>query len=185
MVDVSLHILDIVQNSIRAGARKIHIIIVEDIRNDILKITVVDDGKGMDETMVSKVTDPFFTSRKTRKVGLGIPLLKQNAEMCKGGLSIQSKPGKGTTLEVRFQYSHMDRPPMGDIAGTMKILIAGNPEIEVEFEHKINNEGFRFTTKEIKQTLDGIPISEPDVLNFIESMINDNMKALHEFTGNK
>lgn len=180
MVDLSLHILDIVQNSIRAGAKLIRISIKEDIQQDIYSMVIEDDGRGMDGETLTKVTNPFYTTRTTRKVGLGLPLLKQNAEMCEGKLSISSEPGKGTLLEVVFKHSHIDRPPQGDIASTMKILIAGSPEIDFEYHHKVNSSGFQLATKEIKDTLDGVPINEPEVLSFIESMINENIKALHE-----
>lgn len=180
MVDLSLHILDIAQNSIRAGATLIRIVIAEDFQKDLYSIVIEDDGKGMDEITLAQVTNPFYTTRTTRKVGLGLPLLKQNAEMCEGQLSISSEPGKGTMLKVVFKHSHIDRPPQGDIAATMKILIAGSPEIDFEYQHKVNGDGFKLKTKEIKETLDGIPINEPEVLSFIESMISENIKALHE-----
>ncbi len=134
----------------------------------------------MDNKTLSNVTNPFYTTRTTRKVGLGIPLLKQNAEMCDGKLQLFSESGKGTKLEVFFRHSHIDRPPQGDIASTVKILIAGSPEIDFEYHHTINNNGFRLTTQELKQTLDGIPVNEPLVLAFIENMINENLKALNE-----
>lgn len=180
MVDLSLHILDIVQNSIRAEARLVRIFIFEQLTKDMLTIRIEDDGRGMNEEMVSKVINPFYTTRKTRKVGLGIPLLKQNAEMCDGTLHITSKPSKGTMIEVFFKHSHIDRPPLGDIASTMKILIAGSPTVDFEYHHKVNEEGFQVTTKEMKETLEDISITDANVLAFIESMINENIKALHE-----
>jgi hypothetical protein len=180
MVDLSLHILDIAQNSVRARATLIQIMIVEDLERDLYKIEIEDNGSGMDEQTLSDVTNPFYTTRTTRKVGLGIPLLKQNAEMCEGKLLMFSELGEGTKLKVYFRHSHIDRPPQGDIASTVKILIAGNPEIDFEYHHTINRDGFRLTTQELKQTLDGIPVNEPEVLAFIESMINDNIKALNE-----
>ena len=180
MVDLSLHILDIVQNSVRAGATMIQIMIQENLETDLYKIVIEDNGSGMDENTLSDVTNPFYTTRTTRKVGLGIPLLKQNAEMCGGKILLFSELGKGTKLEVYFRHSHIDRPPQGDIASTVKILIAGNPEIDFEYHHAINRDGFHLTTLELKQTLDGIPLNEPEVLAFIESMINDNIKALNE-----
>lgn len=116
MQTLSDHILDIAQNSIRAQASRVEIDLQENATEDSLVITIKDNGCGMDEAIVAKVTDPFFTSRTVRKVGLGIPLFKQNAEATGGNLKIESKTGEGTIIEAKFGLSHWDRPPMGDIA---------------------------------------------------------------------
>ncbi len=127
MRELALHLLDIAENSVAADAGKIQIEVSEDTLADRLKMSVEDDGRGMDEALVARVVDPFVTSRTTRKVGLGIPLLKAAAEACKGGLTIQSALGKGTRIEVEFQRSHIDRMPLGDLGATFLTLVVGYP----------------------------------------------------------
>ncbi len=127
MRELALHLLDIAENSISAGAQNICIRVEEDLHNDRLRMSVEDDGRGMDAEMVARVVDPFVTSRTTRKVGLGIPLLKAAAEGCEGGLMIESQPGKGTLVSVDFQHSHIDRMPLGNLAGTLLTLEIGHP----------------------------------------------------------
>ena len=134
MEDLSLHILDIVENSIAAGAKNIRIKIIEEKKKDFLAVEIIDDGKGMDDKTLKKVLDPFYTTRNTRKVGLGLPLLAQSAEESGGNIKIESKPGKKTTVKTTFSYSHIDRKPLGDVSETLKVLIAGNPDINFIFE---------------------------------------------------
>jgi len=136
MEDLSLHILDIVENSITAGAKKIKIKIIEEEKKDLLAIEIIDDGKGMDEKTIKKVLDPFFTTGNTKKVGLGLPLLAQSAEESGGSIKIESKPGKKTTVKATFGYSHIDRKPLGDVGETLKVLFAGNPDIHFVFEYQ-------------------------------------------------
>ena len=150
MEDLSLHILDIVENSIVAGAKKIEIKIIEEKKKDSLTIVITDDGKGMDEKKLKKVLDPFFTTRNTRKIGLGLPLLAQSAEESGGSIKIESEPGKKTTVKATFGYSHVDRKPFGDMGETLKVLIVGNPDINFSFEYQkdgvknlLDTEGFK------------------------------------------
>jgi hypothetical protein len=132
----------------------------------------------MDADMLLKVTDPFFTTRTTRKVGLGLPLLKQNAERTGGSLTIKSKPGMGTEVETIFGYSHLDRIPTGDIAGTIALTVSSNPAIDFIYKH-ITPEGiFVFDTREIKEILEGVPISDPQVIAFMKNLIGENLEAI-------
>jgi anti-sigma regulatory factor (Ser/Thr protein kinase) len=165
--ELALHLLDIAENSVSANASTIHIQVIEDIRNDQLLMSVTDNGRGMDAETVAKVTDPFVTSRTTRKVGLGIPLLKAAAEGCKGYLKIQSEPGKGTCVDVNFERSNIDRMPLGDIASTFLTLLIGSPDVHWIFTYKVDEAEFVFDDQEIKETLDGVSMTEPDVLKFI------------------
>lgn len=188
MKEISLHLLDIAENSIAAGATNIRISVKEDLPNDRLSACVEDDGKGMDEETVKKVIDPFVTSRTTRKVGLGIPLLKEAAEACNGKLVIQSTPGKGTRVTVDFQYNHIDRMPLGDLAGTWLTLLIANPDVDWIFEHQgtlpgsnQENSRFYFDSKLIKKELAGIPLSEPDVISFLKEYFNEGIKTNHDF----
>jgi len=145
--DLSLHILDIAENSIAAGAQNITIRITQDTQRDRLVLVIVDDGRGMDEETVRKVTDPFFTTKSVRRVGLGLPLLEEAARMANGNLSIRSRPGRGTRIKATFGLNHIDRKPMGDIAQTLKTLIVAHPEIRIRFHHRCDGEVFVFDTK--------------------------------------
>ncbi len=135
MEDLSLHILDIVENSIRAGAKKIEIRIIVDKKKDLLDIKIIDDGEGMDRKMLKKVLDPFYTTKNTGRIGLGLPLLAQSAEESGGSIKIKSKPGNGTKVRATFGYSHIDRRPLGDISKSLKVLIAANPDIDFIYEY--------------------------------------------------
>jgi signal transduction histidine kinase len=177
MRDISMHILDIIGNSVRAGATLVEVSILEKTKEDTLQLSIKDNGCGMDKETIALAMDPFFTSRKTRKVGLGIPLLQQNAQLSGGDISIQSEPEKGTEIGANFIRSHIDRPPLGDIAGTISLMVGGNPSVEFTFQHVLDNEKFSFDSREIKQILDGVEITEPKVINFIKQMIEEN---LHE-----
>ena len=179
MRELSLHLLDIAENSISANAKNICITCVEDSKTDLLQMSVEDDGKGMSAEMVAKVVDPFTTTRTTRKVGLGIPLLKAAAESCNGFLTIESQPGKGTKLTVQFQRSHIDRMPMGDLPGTILHLVVANSHIHWVFNYTFNNTPFVFDDAPIKDALDGVPMSEPDVLHVLEEMIDSGIKEVN------
>ena len=150
MQDLSLHILDIVENSIRAKASRIEIKVVEDTRKDLLTIEIRDNGQGIDEETIKKVLDPFFTTRTTRRVGLGLPLLSQAARESGGDVEIESKVGRGTRVKATFGYSHIDRKPLGNIEATLTTLIAGNPEIDFIYEHKRDELEYRLDTKEVR-----------------------------------
>jgi len=151
MEDLSLHILDIVENSIRAYAKKIEIKIIEDKKKDLLTIEIIDDGKGMDEKTLKNVLDPFFTTKNTRKVGLGLSLLAQSAEESGGSIEIESKPGQGTKVKATFGYSHIDRKPLGDVHESLKVLITANPDINFIYEYQKDDVGHCLDTKEIKK----------------------------------
>lgn len=172
MEDLSLHILDIVENSIRAEASTISIEITEDIRKNIFMIRITDNGKGMDENMRSRVNDPFFTTKSCRSAGLGIPLLAQSAKECNGDLRISAREGKGSTITATFQHDHIDRKPLGNIEKTMIVLIAANPEIDFLFVYNKNGDSYTLDTADIKKNLDGIPINNPDVIKIIKNDIS-------------
>lgn len=146
MEDLSLHILDIVENSLSASAKTIEIRIEEDTENDLLVIEIADDGKGMDEETRKKALNPFFTTRTTRRVGLGLPLLAQAARECDGELQLTSEPGKGTRVRAVFRHSHPDRQPLGDIYETIRTIVIGRPEIDLRFEYRKGDSIYRFDT---------------------------------------
>lgn len=178
MKDLSMHIMDIVQNSIVANATVIQIDIVENVVEDSFTIIIKDNGKGMDAEMLNNVTDPYCTSRTTRKVGLGIPLLKQNAELTGGWLTIQSELGKGTTLTARFVHSSIDRQPLGDIAGTIVLTASANPTIDFVYTHTYNHRSYCFDTREVKEALGDVPISNLEIIKYLREMIEENLKDI-------
>ena len=153
MKDFALHILDLAQNSLRAGARFIEIHLVEEVENDLLRVTVEDDGKGIPAGELEKVLDPFYTTRTSRRVGLGLPLFEAAARRSGGGLEVTSTPGRGTRLEATFQLHHWDRPPLGDMAGTLLTLIAANPEVDFFVPAETEREGIHLDTREVKAVL--------------------------------
>lgn len=174
-----MHILDIIQNSIAARASLIKLTINEDLKNDLLTIEVIDNGQGMPQKDAEKITDPFVTSRKTREVGLGLPLLKAAAERCAGELKIKSAPGKGTAVRASFKYSHIDRAPLGDIVGTIVSLLATNTEVDFVYRHIIKGREFIFKTEEIKKELGEIETNDPQVLKWIEDYLRENLNELY------
>ena len=161
MEDLSLHILDIAENSIAAGARRVDIRIRESRQEDLLSIEISDDGRGMSADVLRKAGDPFFTSRTTRRVGLGLPLFQQAARAAGGECRIVSRPGLGTTVTGVFRYSHVDRQPLGDIAQTLLTLVAGNPEMEFTCRLQTDDSDVFFSTAEIEAKLGGAPIGSP------------------------
>ena len=180
MRELSLHILDIAENSISAGASKVEISVIEDIKGDRLSIVISDNGKGMDADTAQRVLDPFVTSRTTRKVGLGLPLLKAAAEGCNGNLTIESQLGIGTKTQVNFQYSHIDRMPLGDLSNTWLTLLLGSPEVNWVFSYQMNDEVFFIDDSEIKKELDGVSLTEPSIMPIIRELIRDGVKSVRQ-----
>lgn len=178
MKELSLHILDIAENSVGANATNIVICVVEDLIADRLKIEIEDNGKGIAPEMIDKVLDPFTTSRTTRKVGLGIPLLKAAAEMCAGGLTLESTVGVGTKITVEFQHSHIDRMPIGDLPGTILQLVVGYQKINWKFVYRVNDKEFIFDDAILKRELADINLSEPVVIAFIRQEIENGIQEI-------
>lgn len=148
MKEISLHIIDILENSVRAKASQISLCVNISDKNDSLTFQVSDNGKGMSEEVLSQVLDPFYTTRTTRRVGLGIPMLIQNAEMCNGSVRLQSKINSGTTTKAEFQLSHLDRPPMGDLYDGLVNLLISFPDINWVIEYMSDTESFMFNINE-------------------------------------
>lgn len=173
MRDLSLHILDIAENSINAGANKILIRIKEDLPEDILTIEVRDNGKGMDKETLLNVTDPFFSTKKVRgNIGLGIPLLKQMAEECGGKVEIETAEGKGTSITASFLHGHIDRKPLGDIGSTISTLIYCHPAINFRYEHGRDGDIYSLDTEELREELGDVPLNSSEVIKFIKNSIN-------------
>lgn len=181
-----MHLLDIAENGVTAGATKIEITVEEDLANDRLKVVVQDNGKGMDDQLLARITDPFVTSRTTRKVGLGIPLFKAAAEACQGQLQITSTLGAGTQLEVELKRSHIDRMPLGDLAGTWLVLIIGFPKVHWLFHYRAKTQAdqadtlFTFDDEPIKRELGEIPLTEPSILTFIKELLEEGVRGVQQ-----
>ena len=167
MREISLHILDIVHNSIAAGASLIEVFITENTRENIFSVVIRDNGKGMDKELLESVIDPFTTSRSTRKVGLGIPLFKLAAENTSGNFHITSEVGKGTEVTANFVHDSIDRQPLGDIAETMLGLFSSYEHINFVYKHKLDENVFSVNTEEIKAVLDGVSFSEPSIYSWL------------------
>lgn len=178
MRDLSLHLLDIIQNSLRAGASAIEIVVEEAVTQNNLRLEIKDNGKGMSKELLNHVTDPFVTSRTNRKVGLGISLLKQRCEMCGGELLIKSQLGEGTNLTATMQYNHIDRVPLGNIAETLITLILSRKEVEYKYKHIYEENSFLFSTTEIKEVLEGVSIQNLEVIAWLTSYLETNITQI-------
>jgi hypothetical protein len=178
MRELSLHILDIVQNSIVAEAKNIYIEIYEDLHLNIFRITISDDGKGMDEETLNNVNDSFVSSRTTRKVGMGIAIFRAAAEISGGSLIVTSSLGKGTNITATFEHDNIDRMPLGDIAETIIVLLMRAKDIEYTYHHIYNDKDFIFSTNEIKEIIEDLPIDNYEILQYIKNYINDNLQEL-------
>lgn len=173
MNNLSFHITDIAANSVRANASEIYLYI--EISQGIIKIRISDNGCGMNAETLLRITDPFYTTRNTRKVGLGIPFLMQNAEQTGGSVSITSQQGEGTTVTAFFVSSHIDCPPWGDLAGTIAMLISGYPDINIVFSFKSETLSYSIASREIKEVLEGMPLNHPKIILLIKELIRENI----------
>ncbi len=180
MNELSLHILDICQNSIKANATLIKIIINEDISQNVFSIIIEDNGCGMNEKTLSEVADPFFTTRTTRKVGMGVSLFKMAAEMADGDFVITSAINSGTKVKALFKHDHIDRAPLGTIEDTIGILVLNEAEIDIYYEHNYDGKNYVLDTREIRKVLDGIPFTNYDVIMWIKNNIKEGILDIHK-----
>ena len=178
MPEISLNILDVAQNSVSAGSLVTEIVIGVDVAAGTLEVAIGDNGCGMLPEQAERVADPFFTTRTTRKVGLGVPFLKMAAEFAGGSFRMESQPGVGTRTRAVFGLTHIDRMPVGDIAATMVSLIGSNPDLDFVLRYRVDDNGFVMDTGEMRRILDGVPLCEPEVLGFISQYIDENIDAL-------
>ena len=178
MNDLSMHILDIVQNSISAGATRVTLTVDESPAEDLLTIAVGDNGRGMTPEQVSRLADPFFTSRTTRRVGMGIPLLMDSARQSGGDVRIESEPGKGTEVTAVFGYSNIDRPPLGDVANALMLLVSSNPDLDFLFTYRYDGEEFLFNTADVRDVFGKDALRNLTIIRNLEKMIKDNMREI-------
>ena len=175
MRESALNILDIAENSVKAKASLIEITVTA--ADNILTVTITDNGKGMSKDFLEKVTDPFTTTRTTRKVGMGIPLFKDAAEMTGGSFEIESEPGRGTRVTARFVIDSIDRAPLGDISDTAVTLLG--PDIDFVWVYTVNGRSFTFDTREIKAELGDIPIDSPEIISFLRNLLKENIDSIN------
>lgn len=178
MKELALHLLDIAENGIAAGAACIHLEVVEDRRRNRLQLSVQDDGAGIAPEMRTQVSDPFVTGRSGRRVGLGLALLEAAARQCDGTLTVASQTDQGTRVTASFRYDHIDRAPLGDTAGSLGALMAGYPEVEFVYIHRVDRRSFRFDTRAVKKTLGGVPRLEPAVIRELTRSIAAALRRL-------
>ena len=181
MRELSLHILDIAENGITAGANCIQILINEDRgQHNLLTIAIEDNGRGMPVEKLEKPTDPFITTRTTRRVGLGLSLLAAAADRCEGKLKIKTEPGRGTRVEATVRYDHIDRAPVGDMAATITTLIMGNPQVDFVYTHIIDSKDFVLDTRDLKEDAQDQSLTDPAIIFHLTQSIRD---SLDELTG--
>lgn len=185
MRELALHVLDILQNTVEAGATRVTLTIHEDVPADRLTITVMDNGRGMDAATAARVTDPFYTTRKTRHVGLGLPLYAMAAEQAGGELRILSRSGLGTTVEATFQLSHPDRQPLGDMAPTLLAFLLSERAPELRYEHRLSKNPasngsttFEFDTADIRAELGDVPFTHPAVVQWLAAFLEEGEDVL-------
>ncbi len=179
MRELSLNVLDVAQNSITANASLITVEIAENTAESTLAISIADNGRGMSEEQLKSVQDPFFTTRTTRKVGMGIPLFKMAAEMTGGSFKISSKLGKGTETAAVFKTDSIDFTPLGDIKSTVIMLVTMNTDRDFVYRQRVDENEFVFDTREIKRILGGVPLDEPDIVSWMRDYIDENIKELY------
>lgn len=178
MKELSLHILDIVQNSVRASAKDIVVSI--EISEGVQRIVIQDNGKGIAPEMLETIKNPYTTSRTMRNVGLGIPLFNDTCRLCNGHLSIESQVGIGTTLTAVMENDHIDKPPMGDIGGTMSGIMSSYPDINIIFTYRVGQASFDISTQMIQEELEDVSIQSVEVVSWIREFINENISEINE-----
>lgn len=178
MPEISLHILDVAENSVRAGASLVKIEVLADTARNTLSITIADNGCGMSGEQLAKVSDPFFTTRSTRRVGLGIPFFKQAAEGTGGSFSIRSKEGAGTVTEAVFVLDSIDRMPLGDMTATIHTLVTCHEEMEFYYRYARDGREFTLDTREMKEILGNVPLSSPEVSGFLKEYLDENRREV-------
>ncbi len=178
MAELCLHIIDLAENSVRAGAKNISIRLNQSLSTDCLDLTILDDGCGMDEETARKVQDPFYTTKSGKKVGLGIPLLKAAAEMTQGRFTLESEPGRGTTVHAHFVLSHIDTPPVGALSDTIFTQLVAHDDINTLFQIITDNSEFSISSGEIREQVGDMPLTHPDILAFLRPYIAENLRKL-------
>ena len=179
MRELSLHILDVLENAVEAGASRIGIRIDEEEETDSMVIEINDNGRGMGKNLIEKVLNPFYTTRKTRHVGLGLPLFLEAARRCDGDLVLQSEIGKGTRVRATFRRSHIDRSPLGDMPSALLAILLSERPVDLDYLHRVNGVEFRFDSSEVRKELEGIPLTHPRVRDWLFQGLVEGETNLH------
>ncbi|MBR1850149.1 MAG: ATP-binding protein [Bacteroidales bacterium] len=179
MKELAMHVYDLMENSTAANATAIVLTIRDSLKDNDFHFTIEDNGKGMSADFLAKVTDPYTTSRTTRKVGLGLPLIKMNTENCGGGMKLNSTLGKGTRLEFWFEHNHWDRPPMGDLTGTLVMLISQHEDIHFVINYTTDDGEFTLDTNELKDALGGMSMNDLTIIRYLKEMVAENLAEIH------
>ncbi len=178
MLELSLHVLDAMQNAVEAGATHLHLSIVEDLEKDWMVIGLRDNGRGMGQDFANKVLDPFVTSRNTRHVGMGFPLFAAAARRCEGDFQIKSTLGKGTSLHVTFRLSHWDRAPLGDMPAALVSILLAKDRVDIDYLHQVGSQKFSFNSQEVRKELGEVPVSSTTVASWILECLKDGERSL-------
>lgn len=178
MTELSLNVLDVAQNSVKAKASLIEISVRSDFEKDLMTIVIADNGYGMDEQQLAAVCDPFYTTRTTRKVGLGVSFFKLAAESAGGEFSITSEKGVGTTVTASFEISNIDRMPLGDMTATMHSLITLNVDVDFVYNYRVDDKEFTLDTREFREILEGVPFDVPEVSEYIREYLSSNKEEV-------
>lgn len=182
MRDLCMHIIDLVQNSVDADSTEVCLTLEENLPDNILRLTIEDNGRGIPPQVLARLTDPFTTTRSTRKVGLGTSLMDMACQQTGGNLQISSQVGSGTKLVASMQHAHLDRPPIGDLVGTLKLMVLMySDRINLVFKYLFNGREFGFSTNELKEALGGeVNLAEPEIVNWLQDFLKENIKSLKE-----
>ena len=180
MEDIAMQILELLMNSIQAGASHIWLTVHDSILENRISVHLEDDGRGMSEEFVARVTDPFTTTRKTRKVGMGVAFFKGLTEMCNGSFEIHSREGTGTLINANMQKDWIDTPPLGDLGEMMMYCIQANENISYVLTYSTDKNQFVFQSDEVKELLAGVSLQEPEILIWIKEYINEGIEHVKE-----
>ncbi len=178
MKELAMHVYDLMENSTAAGSTLVSLTIRDSLKDNIFHFTIQDNGRGMSPEFLARVTDPYTTSRTTRKVGLGLPLIKMNTENCGGGMNITSQVGVGTRLEFWFQHNHWDRPPMGDLPGTLVLLLSAHQDIHFVITYTTDVDTFQLDTDELREALGDMSLNDIHIINYLREMITENLREI-------
>jgi anti-sigma regulatory factor (Ser/Thr protein kinase) len=176
--EISLHILDLLENGVEAGASRIDLRIEEDLEADRMVIEIDDNGCGMSQAAIDKALDPFYTTRKTRHVGLGLPLFSEAAQRCDGNLAIQSEPGKGTRVKAVFRHGHIDRAPLGDLPSALLAVLLSERPVDLSYCHRVNGKEFQFDSSDARKELGDIPLTHPKVRDWLIRVLREGEASL-------
>ncbi len=178
MKELAMHVYDLMENSTAADSTLVSLTIRDSLKDNIFHFTIQDNGRGMTPEFLARVTDPYTTSRTTRKVGLGLPLIKMNTENCGGGMNITSQVGVGTRLEFWFQHNHWDRPPMGDLPGTLVLLLSAHQDIHFVITYTTDVDTFQLDTDELREALGDMSLNDIHIINYLREMITENLREI-------